>query len=366
MLGRVDVTHSLVGRELSYGIRAGWVGVQLFFVLSGFLITGILLDTQKTANHYSGFFARRLLRILPLYYAVLVVAFLILPLCGVEPATIAHDRPHQFWLWAYLSNWTQPFSNGSRAFPHFWSLGVEEQFYLVWPFLLRRKSPRTVLRLCLALVVAALGVRIVMLRLHAPWEAIYTFSISRMDALALGGAIAAAFRIPALAAKLHAVDARVWIALIAVGLGLFFATGSASYEHAFGATVGYSLVALICGIAIIGGTAADAAGARGWFSPLRLRPLRVVGKYSYGMYVFHKPFHDFIGRPIQQRLGWDFVHTTTAGALYIVTGMVAILGIAFVSYNLFERRFLKLKERFAARPLPTAEPAAMATQGTSS
>src|SRR5579863_7477782 len=98
------------GAALGILISRGWVGVQLFFVLSGFLITGILLDTQSAHNVLSVFFARRTLRIWPLHYAVLIVVFVVLPALGPLPPTLAHDQAHQIWLWTYLSNWVGPFA----------------------------------------------------------------------------------------------------------------------------------------------------------------------------------------------------------------------------------------------------------------
>src|SRR5438045_445958 len=93
--------HGLAAQLLASWLDRGWVGVQLFFVLSGFLITGILLDTRKADNYYRAFLGRRLLRIFPLYYAVLFGAFVVTPL-------VAHPidgHEHQIWLWTYLGNW---------------------------------------------------------------------------------------------------------------------------------------------------------------------------------------------------------------------------------------------------------------------
>jgi peptidoglycan/LPS O-acetylase OafA/YrhL len=151
---------SLGGRLLVAGLDGGWAAVTLFFALSGFLITGILLDGQKDPSYYRNFYVRRALRIFPLYYAVLFVAFFVLPLWGTLPPRLAVDESHQLWLWLYLSNWAEPYGMGGDAFPHFWSLAVEEQFYLLWPFLIRHRTPRAVVKLCLALAAAALVIRI--------------------------------------------------------------------------------------------------------------------------------------------------------------------------------------------------------------
>src|SRR6185295_2902058 len=120
-----------------------------------FLITGILLDTQQAQNYYSGFYARRTLRIFPLYFGVLAATFIVLPLLWTLPSSIALDQKNQIWLWTYSSNWASIFGAGSKTFPHFWSLAVEEQFYLVWPLLIRSRTPEQCARFCL--IVAGLS-----------------------------------------------------------------------------------------------------------------------------------------------------------------------------------------------------------------
>jgi len=126
--------------QLESMLHRGWMGVQLFFVLSGFLITRILLETRDSPHYFSSFYSRRALRIFPLYYATLIFLFLLLPALGQTPALLAEDMPlsRQIWLWTYLSNWTGPrgFGGGSAPVFHFWSLAVEEQFYLLFPAIL--------------------------------------------------------------------------------------------------------------------------------------------------------------------------------------------------------------------------------------
>ncbi len=134
-----------------------WTGVDLFFVLSGFLITGILLDTRGSERYFTTFYARRILRIFPLYYLVLFLAFVVLPkFPAVHPVLAGQaDLPPQWPYWLYLTN----FSIADRGWGHGWvdvgwSLAIEEQFYLVWPLVIWLCPPRLVALLCAVIIVA--------------------------------------------------------------------------------------------------------------------------------------------------------------------------------------------------------------------
>ena len=336
-----------VGRALSSLFSYGWMGVQLFFALSGFLITGILLDARGSSNYLSTFYARRFLRIFPLYYGTLFVAFVVLPALGAVPAAIEHDRPHQLWLWAYLSNWVATTEVGSRAFHHFWSLSVEEQFYLLWPLALLRTGPKGCLRLCLGVALAALVARLALMRAGVSTDAVYNFSVTRMDALALGGAAAAALRIPELAGPLAASTGRLWAASLAVFVvGALVSHGYALATFA-ASGVGYSFLSVACALVVLAAATSDLRpGAR---SALRASPLRALGKYSYAMYVLHKPLHDFLGKPALARLGLDASRSTLVASVYVAVGLGASFAAAFASYHLYEKHFLRLKTRFVPR-----------------
>jgi peptidoglycan/LPS O-acetylase OafA/YrhL len=351
MLSTLEVAHGLPAAVLSFVVVRGWVGVQLFFVLSGFLITGILLDTQSADNGLSAFFARRLLRIFPLYYLVLIVAFVILPAFGPLTPALAHDRAHQVWLWTYLSNWTLPYEAGSRAFPHFWSLAVEEQFYLVWPFLVRSRTPASCLKLCLVVALISLATRVGFVVGHLGSGAIYTFSVTRMDALALGGAAAAALRIPAIASQLFARRRQLWVASFAVAVGGAVLTRGFGQRSVVSDTVGYTFLAVCFALVTLAAAIADAAQVAR-LPVLRSRLLRTFGKYSYAIYVFHKPLHDFVGVPLLAHFGLDFSRSVAGTIVYVICGLAVSYAAAVVSYYIFERHFLRLKAYFVPRSGP--------------
>ncbi len=326
-------------------MHVGWIGVQLFFVLSGFLITGNLLDTRNASNYYTAFFGRRVLRIFPLYYTVLAVVLVLVPLFNVAPDALRATLRNQVWLWTFLSNWTQPYGHGVTGFSHFWSLAIEEQFYLLWPFIVFRSSPNRMFILCVGVTCAALVIRFAMSAAGASDDAIYTFTVSRMDALACGGAAAALLRSPALhTGSKRAVNMAAAAMLILFVVGAGFTRGYFAHDPTC-QTWGYSLLAVVFAVIVY-------AAARESFKEHRLlwclltnAPLRLVGRYSYGMYVFHLPLHVFLGAPALQRF---FPHINVFGTLaYIATMVLVSFMVAALSYELFERRFLLLKRRFS-------------------
>lgn len=349
MLSLLDTAHGMPAYVFSRISQIGWTGVQLFFVLSGFLITGILLDTQRSGNYFSGFYARRALRIFPLYFITLTVAFVILPAINIEPPAIARDQSHQIWLWTWLVNWAGHFNAGSEAFPHFWSLAVEEQFYLVWPLLLRSRSPERCVRLCLALAAASLVLRCVLIGVGVSTELIYYNSFCRMDALTLGGAAAAALRVPQWRTQLLTMHNRylLWSTLLGFA-GLLITRGFWTGTVA-GASIGYTIVALMFALLTLAIVGADASGSSTWIRLFQPRLLRATGKYSYAMYIIHKPLHDYVGKPLLAALNIDASGSLSWNCAYIVAGSISTLAIAILSWHLIEKWFLRQKHFFAPR-----------------
>jgi peptidoglycan/LPS O-acetylase OafA/YrhL len=317
----------------------GWIGVQLFFALSGFLITGGLLDTRGASNYFSGFYARRALRILPLYYGVLLATLVILPLIGGTPRVLQQAVVHQSSLWLFVVNWTQAPVYG---FTHFWSLAVEEQFYLIWPLIVYCLSTRRLLIACLAIALAALAVRIGMVLGGATHAAIYMDTTCRMDALALGAAGACLIRIARVynyvTQRLPAVAIATACAFLA-GIPL---TGVYNYSKIPCETYGYTLLAWCCAVFVTGVAITDGPMPSRVSALLRWRVLRSCGKYSYAMYVFHEMLHKLLVEP------WISAHFGVHPRPYVVflAGIIILLvsyGLAFASYYGLERRFLRLK-----------------------
>jgi len=328
-------------------LHRGWIGVQLFFVLSGFLITGILLDARDAPDYYRSFFVRRALRIFPLYYATLLVLFVLLPALGLVPTSFKRDAMVELSYWAYFSNWYGPFHQGEESVSHFWSLALEEQFYFLWPFVIHRRSAGWVMRLCLAIAAASLLLRVVMLLAGTPAQAIYQFLVTRMDALALGGAAAAAFRVPSAAS--WTLDHRRFLlgaSLLSLVAGAVLSRGY-NLTHPVTLSLGFTFLAVGFAQLVAAGVAADLLGAAGWPAALRWSFLRRVAKYSYAMYVLSVPLHFLVGKPVLSALGLAAGNSILVDLAYIIVGTALSFLAAAASFHLLEVHFLNLKDRFA-------------------
>lgn len=338
-----DVIQAVSGptRAVDHLLDMGWIGVQLFFVLSGFLITGILLDTRESPDYYRSFFVRRVLRIFPLYYGVLFVAFAIVPFLFAVPDGYGQ---HQIWLWTYLANYVAPFGRGEPAFPHFWSLCVEEQFYLAWPLVVRLGGIRGVTLVSAVVVVVAALCRLY-LRHHfgepIGHEAAYMFTPCRADALAIGAFAAVAVRTPWLLDKLRAFGPTK---LLAAGIGVLLVGVIAGGSARIGASMqlfGYPIIA--CGFALL--LLACLRADRWPAQLLSFAPLRRCGIYSYGMYVFYAPLHLFVGLPLLAQL--QHAPTLAEAIGYEIAAIAATFALGAISHHLYEQRFLALKPRLA-------------------
>lgn len=341
------------GKAFQWVLNFGWVGVTLFFALSGFLITQILLSSVGTSGALPRFIARRTLRIFPLYYATLLVVLWWLPAIGQQPAQFRWDTEHSFWLWAYLSNWVVPFHMDQVGLSHFWSLAVEEQFYLIWPLVvLALKTPRRVLQASLLLALVSLACRAYLAGSAHGQEINYYWTICRMDGLALGAAAAACWQDE---------DISAWIAThqtgLLIGLTAFIAvsgivTKGFARTSSIGQTWGYSVLAFTFAALVYG--AAKLATTSGSGQPLAMRLVRRqlthpaltrIGRYSYAMYVFHKPMHDLFSQRLLKALKIAPAGHMAYASIHVLMVALVSYAMAWLSYHLFERHFLALKSK---------------------
>ncbi|MGH3851598.1 MAG: acyltransferase family protein, partial [Pseudonocardiaceae bacterium] len=172
------------------GVPGGFIGVDVFFVISGFLITGILLDTRKRERCLRDFYVRRVLRIFPIYYASL--AFFTVILWTQDTVRSERMLANMPWFWTYLQNYLIAFRGWSFMLPiaHFWSLAIEEQFYMVWPLLVVRLRDSRLLVICAVAAVFSCVLR----QFDVSWPYAYMFTFTRLEGLMLGAALAMLIR----------------------------------------------------------------------------------------------------------------------------------------------------------------------------
>ncbi|HWU76407.1 MAG TPA: acyltransferase [Rhodanobacter sp.] len=337
----IQVDASLADKLWTFVVDAGWVGVQLFFVLSGFLITGILLRSRDKPHALRTFYTRRALRIFPLYYLFLLGRFLLVPLF-LPLAAVSFGKQLPFWL--YLSNWGDLLtSHPVVPMGHFWSLAVEEQFYLVWPALALIVPLRRFAWICGGIVLTALGFRIAMHLGSLPGQWMYESTITRADALAMGALVAIAFHDARgqewfrRARKTIMVGACVGLACIMV-----FAHGLSRFEWLV-QTLGYSLLAVVFAWLVAECATATPGGWRRW---LALPWLRLIGKYSYAIYIVHVPVKYVL-------VHYAAAHAIRIGAAQSIMrdmAFIALVGvisfvIAALTFIVIERPILRFKQR---------------------
>lgn len=317
-------SSSLPLRWIAIVCGFGWSGVDLFFVLSGFLITGILYDTQNDPGYYHKFYARRALRIFPIYYLFVGISLLVVPFGDWRIS-------HLFFL-IYLGYpaaliWPTLVNLPIRI-THLWSLSVEEQFYMLWPWLIRRlQAPRNILTFCGLAVLGAFLTRIVL----PSWA--YASLPCRMDGLALGAALAILFRSD-LRRRCQQLALPVFAASV-VGITLICALRhTTQHGDRVVATLGFSVIALAYGALLV----LSLGPLSALFST---RILRLFGKYSYGMYLYHFPL-----TVVLERTKPFFARCPLGSLGYVISCLAANFAIASFSFYAFEQPILKLKKRF--------------------
>ncbi len=336
--------------------RWGWVGVDLFFVLSGFLITGILLAARERPHYLRNFFARRALRIFPLYGATLLVCLVLLPLVPLPAFDWLRDlSSQQLWFWAHLSNYYKIAVQGPPVgwLSTLWSLAVEEHFYLVWPFVVWKLSDRHLGWGCLLGAAGALALRIALAGRGFSGDYIYRSTLTRIDPLLLG-ALLAVLAQGGLQRWAPWARAAVPLLLAAMVVQAVLQGGASGRDRTlYGQTAQYTVVGLLFASLLV--LVLTSPGSRVQ-TFLTIAPLRALGKYSYAMYVFNKPMFQLARWCMSGELGLSGL-PLLALAGYLVLGVALTFGAALLSWHLLEKHFLELKRFFEARPEQPARPA---------
>jgi peptidoglycan/LPS O-acetylase OafA/YrhL len=331
--------------------KLGWCGVDLFFVLSGFLITGVLIDTRECPEYFKSFYGRRMLRIFPLYYAFLLLYFHgALPLAHALGKWPEITTEAEGWFWLYLQNWKAVMGYEPLNITHFWSLAVEEQFYLVWPAVVYFALRRRLLWICVGMAAMGLALRCIWQTHPNGGTVLYMATVMRMDTLAFGALAAVLVRdgrfretLRGLVGAMTVVTGGGFAALFVV----LFVTGRRNDQGApYIRTWGYSLLAATFACLVI--YCVLNAGTKNRVCVLmRSGVLTRLGKYSYCIYVVHMLIAYFFKkaeRTVAAMLGPSF--NIPLSCLTEVAGLAASFGVALISWNLLEKRCLALKRYF--------------------
>lgn len=328
-------TYDGMPRLIYQVISHGWLGVDLFFILSGFLISGILIDSKQKKNYFRTFYWRRVLRILPIFY-----------LCIFVMSFFYGNAAYFLLSVLFLANFAEGFGVQTPHGPGvFWSLCVEEHFYLLWPFLVRYLSRRnlTILAVLIVAITPALRWLGVIRGMSIDME-VYSYSWFRFDGLAMGALLAIWTR-----SRLATLRNSLCLAgLMVIGSGVIAIVGlpyGIMGKTAVGVGLRYTQVILVFGAFILAVIALRGTLAT---SLLRTKFTDLSGKLSYCLYLVHLSVGDVVYRltvahneKLYTRFG-SFGWVTLRGIIILV----ASFAIALLSQRFIEGPFLKLKKRF--------------------
>ena len=344
------LARGAIGNAIDRVFYAGWAGVDLFFVLSGFLISSILLSTRDDDGYFGRFYSRRALRIFPVHYVALALGFFVLPyLAPAYAPRLLQDAAHgQVWFWTYTSNIA--LASGILAdggvFGHFWTLAIEEQYYLVWPTVVRFCSRRTLLAVAIGMIAVALLVRIAALWLGLGWAWAYRMTIARVDGFGVGAVIAALVLDERASRRLFRL-APYGVAATGAALAFEFWRVPRFYPSTPSViTWDHSLLAVMSGWLVV---LALGSSAPSW---MRSRWLGWFGMYSYGIYVWHWPLQRVLAIVQSGPMASNVMFGS--GIAILLTGVAGSCALGWISYIVIERPFLRLKGRFAYQSRPRA------------
>ena len=323
----------------------GWLGVDLFFVLSGFLITEILLKTVGQKNYFRNFYLKRVLRIFPLYYLVLIVSLLILPRIPSLQDNLHYYVENQVWLWTYLQNWLfitkEPESTNFLV--HLWSLAVEEQFYLLWPcVILWIRKPKTLLVLVSISLILVICLRIWLWLTHTEVLNYFNpYTFTRVDGICIGCMLALVKAINFDIIKRYST--LMVLTLSVLNFIFYFLNKNYSFSFPYFPFFGYTSFAIVFAFLIHEAVTKKNKVINSVFN---LHFLKFFGKISYGFYIFHWPIYlglfPAISLLLSKKLKWHIQEAQMISA--IIVTLAAVL-VSVISYYTFEMKFLKLKNR---------------------
>lgn len=323
-------------------LQVGPLGVRLFFVLSGFLITGLLLkqkDGIENSAHKNikpilkSFFLRRFIRLMPAYYLTILISYGLFSSIGSSP----------LWHLSYLSNIYFSFHDWDALTPHFWSLAVEAQFYLFWPFLIFRVSKREILWFIFSLIALAPLFRFIVVYwlYKADSNMLYIFPFASTDALGIGCLLGYLRHYQDSSSKTlhkHFLNVCIWIGFPSFALSYFI---DIPQKYAVLIYTVLPLSACLCFALVIHLASIGIRGTIGRILDSAI--LRYLGKISYGIYLYHLVTWRLFAKV------FSFLNISTlekGWTTFFVCSILTVI-VAALSWQLFERPINSLKDRFS-------------------
>lgn len=322
-------------------LHVGWLGVDIFFVLSGFLITGIILKDRPKPDFWRNFYLRRAFRILPAFTVVFVITLL---LAHKFVPSMQISTGYVLAAVFFLANWTVLNHHEMPMLGHLWSLAVEEQFYFLWPQAAKRMSYGTLFKLALGVALASSFLRLSLAMTHLDAYILYKITPTRMDGLAIGAALAVGLLLP----DVHAFLARWWskIALVSIAMLVFsflilkfslFVFDPWSQVLAIPATIVLVSVTIYASI--------EGLLPRTVSFLLKGSAITYLGRRSYALYLIHEPIHISVHNSRMH----GYLSHLPAGVVVNVSLMIAVVAVSLllaeVSWRLIEDPAQKLRHR---------------------
>ena len=318
-------------------------GTDLFFVLSGFLITTLLLNTKRTKSALANFYMRRALRVFPLYYISLYIFLILLPKIDAIPLQFQYYKENQIWLWVFLQNWLYIFKdpNPFSALNHLWSMVIEEQFYLFWPLIIFiLPKLKNLLAFVISFYILFIISRILIWFLHIEGLAYYNlFSFTKIDGLFIGCIVALLHNKQSNFINNHyfkIITTLAFFNLSFLAIDLYFNLGLPYF-----AFCGYISFSVLFGLLI---NFLIRSETRVFHRLFNIQLLKTLGKISYGTYIFHWPLYLLVSPMIKNLFSKLIIDSIATIIASIIMTFVAYL-IGYLTFHLIEIKFLKLSRK---------------------
>jgi peptidoglycan/LPS O-acetylase OafA/YrhL len=313
----VGITFVVLAHYFPRYLIGSWVFMEMFFVMSGFLITGILLDTRNKKDYFKSFILRRVLRVFPLYYLSLVILFFLIPSSWLD---LSYHRSNQLWYWLYLENWHFAVNGWPdvKALSHFWSLAIEEQFYIMWPLVIWLFGGKNFIRFCLFLFLFSVVFRNIGMNIGFVPPFPYVATLGRMEGIVLGALIAVLVRTNKSLLEKYSYPIMLFAGITSVII--FMVSDTMHMEYELNYMLNYTMVDIFfAGMIVLTLCSNELI----WLKKVFNIPLiKKLGIMSYCIYIFHHPIHIIVS---DNFLG--YFHELTGNEN---VGKLICVGIAFL------------------------------------